>query len=179
MLSLVRPRYFVPIHGEYRFLAEHARVAAEVTDERTVVLLVENGELIRLSPGPGRIVGSVKAGRTLMDGTRSGEVLETVLRQRKHLARDGLVVPVVTVDRERTSVVGTPEVITRGLVLDEQAGVLLERLPGLLKEILAEEHYDELPEQGQVAEHVRNELQRVFRKQLGRRPVVLPVIMEG
>ena len=87
--------------------------------------------------------------------------------------------PVVTVDRERTSVVGTPEVITRGLVLDEQAGVLLERLPGLLKEILAEEHYDELPEQGQVAEHVRNELQRVFRKQLGRRPVVLPVIMEG
>lgn len=179
MLSLVRPRYFVPIHGEYRFLAEHARVAAEVTDERTVVLLVENGELIRLSPGPGRIVGSVKTGRTLMDGTRSGEVLETVLRQRKHLARDGLVVPVITVNRERTSVVGTPEVITRGVVLDEQAGVLLERLPGLLKEILAEEHYDELPEQGQVAEHVRNELQRVFRKQLGRRPVVLPVIMEG
>ena len=179
MLSLVRPRYFVPIHGEYRFLADHARVAAELAADEMEVLLVENGQVVRFSPGPGRIVGGVKTGRTLLDGTRSGEVVEAVLRQRQHLAREGVVVPVVTINRQRVGVVGTPEVITRGMVLDEQASMLLEALPELVREIVEKEHHDELPEQGQVAEQVRSELQRVFRKQLGRRPVVLPVVMES
>ncbi|HCR00418.1 MAG TPA: hypothetical protein DIU48_13425 [Acidobacteria bacterium] len=124
-------------------------------------------------------MGGVKTGRTLLDGTRLGEVVEAVLRQRQHLAREGVVVPVVTINRQRVGVVGTPEVITRGMVLDEQASMLLEALPELVREIVEKEHHDELPEQGQVAEQVRSELQRVFRKQLGRRPVVLPVVMES
>ena len=179
MLSLIRPRYFVPIHGEYRFLAEHARVATESTDDRTEVLLLENGQVVRFSPGTGGIVDSVKTGRTLLDRTRAGEVVETVLRERQHLGREGVVVPVVTVSRQGAGVVGTPEVITRGMVLDEQVDMLLETLPELVREIVAEEHHDESPKQGQVAEQVRGELQRVFRRRLGRRPVVLPVIMES
>ena len=179
MLSLVRPRYFVPIHGEYRFLADHARVATELAGDRTEVLLVENGQVVRFSPGPGRIVGSVKVGRTLLDGTRSAEVVEEVLRERQHLAREGVVVPVVTVNRQRAGVVGTPEVITRGMVLDEQVDALLETLPELMRDIVAQEDHDEFPGQDQVAEQVRGELQRVIRKRLGRRPVVLPVIMES
>ena len=113
MISLVRPRYFVPIHGEYRYLAEHARVAARVTGGRTTVLLAENGDVIRLAPGTGGLDGRLPTGRVLIDGTRSGVVEEEVLRQRRRLATDGVVVPVITLNRQEGRVEGTPEVMTR------------------------------------------------------------------
>ncbi|MGH9309123.1 MAG: ribonuclease J, partial [Vicinamibacterales bacterium] len=99
MLSLIRPRYFVPIHGEYRQLARHARVAARVSPA-TKVILAENGDLIRVDEDGGRIADRVPAGRTLIDGSRSGEVGDEVLRDRRHLAGDGLVVPVVAIGRQ-------------------------------------------------------------------------------
>ena len=178
MLSLVRPRYFVPIHGEYRYLAEHARVAARVTGGRTTVLLAEDGDVIRLAPGDGRIEGRVATGRMLIDGTRSGEVSDEVLRHRRHLAADGVVVPVIAVSRQEGRVAGTPDVITRGVVVDERTQTLLEQLPQLLAEVVAGASPDERSTQGLLAERVRIELERVFRKQVGRRPFVLPVITE-
>jgi ribonuclease J len=178
MLSLVRPRYFVPIHGEYRYLAEHAKVAARVTGDRTTVLLAEDGDVIRLAPGEGRIEGRVSTGRVLIDGTRSGEVGDEVLRHRRHLAADGVVVPVIAVSRQEGRVEGTPDVVTRGVVVDERTDTLLETLPALLVEVIDGAGPDERCDQGLLAERVRIELQRLFRKQVGRRPLVLPVIME-
>ena len=178
MLSLVRPRYFVPIHGEYRYLAEHARVAARVTGGKTTVLLAENGDVIRLAPGAGRIEGRVATGRVLIDGTRSGEVGDEVLRHRRHLAADGVVVPVIVVSRQDGRVEGTPDVITRGVVVDERTDTLLEELPGLLAAVMDRAGPEERSDQGLLTERVRIELQRLFRKRVGRRPLVLPVIME-
>ena len=178
MLSLVRPRYFVPIHGEYRYLAEHARVAARVTGGRTTVLLAEDGDVIRLAPGAGRIEGRVATGRVLIDGTRSGEVSDEVLRHRRHLAADGVVVPVIAVSRQEGRVAGTPDVITRGVVVDERTRTVLEQLPRLLAEVVAGATPDERSNQGLLAERVRIALERVFRKQVGRQPFVLPVITE-
>ena len=178
MLSLVRPRYFVPIHGEYRHLAEHARVAARVTGGRTTVLLAEDGDVIRLAPGDGRIEGRVATGRVLIDRTRSGEVSDDVLRDRRYLAADGVVVPVIAVNRQAGRVAGTPDVITRGVVVDERTQALLEQLPQLLAEVIAGASPDERSTQGLLAERVRIELERVFRKQVNRRPLVLPVITE-
>ena len=178
MLSLVRPRYFVPIHGEYRYLAEHASVAARVTGGRTTVLLAEDGDVIRLAPGAGRIAGRVATGRVLLDGTRSGEVSDEVLRHRRYLATDGVVVPVIAVSRQEGRVAGTPDVITRGVVVDERTQALLEQLPRLLAEVVAGASPDERSNQGLLAERVRIALERVFRKQAGRRPLVLPVITE-
>ena len=100
MLSLVRPRYFVPIHGEYRQLARHARVATRVS-RGTKVILAENGDVIRFEPKAAGSPDKVPAGRILIDGTRSGEVGDEVLRDRRHLAGDGLVVPVVAIDGSR------------------------------------------------------------------------------
>ena len=178
MLSMVRPRYFVPIHGEYRFLAEHARVAARCTSGRTTVLLAEDGDVIRLAPGEGRIEGRVSTGRTLIDATRAGEVGDDVLRQRWHLATDGVVVPVIAVSRRAGGVEGRPDVITRGVVVDERTELLLAQLPRLLAEVVDGASLDERSNQGLLAERVRVELQRLFRKRVGRRPLVLPVIME-
>jgi ribonuclease J len=177
MLSLVKPEYFVPIHGEYRYLAEHARVAARVTGGRTTVLLAEDGDVIRLAPGPGRIEGRVATGRALMDGTRSAEVGDDVLRQRRHLAADGVVVPVIAI-RADGLVEGTPDVVTRGVVIDARTGALLETLPTVVADVIRAAGPDERLDPGALTEHVRLELQRVFRKQAGRRPLVLPVIME-
>ncbi|MEE2635846.1 MAG: ribonuclease J [Acidobacteriota bacterium] len=178
MLSLVRPRYFVPIHGEYRCLAEHARVAAQVTNGHTAVLTAEDGDMIRLAPGEGRLEGRVPAGRVLIDGARSGEVGQDVLRHRRHLAADGIVVPVVAVNRQPGLVEGVPEVVTRGVAVDEQTRALLDTIPGLLAEIIETAGPDERADHDLLTERVRIELQRLFRKSVGRRPLVLPVIIE-
>ena len=180
MLSLVRPRYFVPIHGEYRQLAQHARIAGRVS-RGTKVLLAENGDVIRFDHpdhGGGRLAGKVPAGRLLIDGTRSGEVGDEVLRDRRHLSGDGLVVTVVAISRQSGSLEETPEVITRGFVLDTRTEGLLKEIPALLAATIESANVEERTDPGLIKEKIRVDLQRFFRKRSGLRPLVLPVIME-
>jgi ribonuclease J len=177
MISLVRPRYFVPIHGEYRQLARHARVAARVSRGSTV-LLAENGDVLRFDAEGGRVAGKVPAGRVLIDGTRSGEVGDEVLRDRRHLSGDGLVVPVVTIARDSGTLEETPDVITRGFVVDTRTEALLKEIPSLLAATLEGASVEELTDPGLIKEKIRVDLQRFFRKRSGLRPLVLPVVME-
>jgi ribonuclease J len=178
MLSLVRPRYFVPIHGEYRNLAQHARFAARVCAGRTKVLLSQSGDLIRLAPGEGRIEGRVTAGRHYLDRTRSGGVNNETLSQRRHLSSDGVVVVMIAANRQEGRVEGIPEVRTRGVVLDGPTVALLDMLPAQLVSLVAASGPDERSDPEAFVEYVRIVTQRLFRKQVGRRPLVLPVIME-
>src|SRR6476620_6826238 len=177
MLSLVRPRHFVPIHGEYRQLALHARVAARVSRE-TKVLLAENGDVIRFDDEGARIADKVPAGRILIDGTRSGEVGDEVLRDRRHLAGDGLVVTVVTIGKQSGALEETPDVITRGFVVDARTESLLKEIPSLLATTLDAASVEERTDPGLIKEKIRVDLQRFFRKRSGLRPLVLPVVME-
>ena len=177
MLSLVKPQYFVPIHGEYRQLARHARVAARVSPA-TKVILAENGDRIRFDADGGRLDGKVPAGRILIDGTRTGEVGDEVLRDRRHLAGDGLVVPVVTIGKQSGTLEETPDVITRGFVLDARTEALLKEIPGLLASTLESSSVEERTDPGLIKERIRVDLQRFFRKRSGLRPLVLPVVME-
>ena len=177
MLSLVRPKHFVPIHGEYRQLARHARVAARVS-RSTKVLLAENGDVIRFDDGGARLADKVPAGRILIDGTRSGEVGDEVLRDRRHLAGDGLVVPVVTIGKQSGTLEETPDVITRGFVLDARTEALLREIPSLLAATLEAASVEERTDPGLIKEKIRVDLQRFFRKRSGLRPLVLPVVME-
>jgi len=177
MLSLVRPRYFVPIHGEYRQLARHARIASRVS-RGTRVLLAENGDVIRFDAEGGRLAGKVPAGRILIDGTRSGEVGDEVLRDRRHLAGDGLVVPVVVIGKQSGSLEETPDVITRGFVLDSRTEGLLKEIPALLAATIEGAGVEERTDPGLIKEKIRVDLQRFFRKRSGLRPLVVPVIME-
>ena len=177
MLSLVRPRYFVPIHGEYRQLARHARLAKSVSPG-TRALLAENGDVIRIDEEGARITGKVPAGRILIDGTRSGEVGDEVLRDRRHLAGDGLVVPVVAINRLSGMLEETPDVITRGFVLDARTEALLKEIPGLVGGTLDGASAEERTDPGLIKEKIRVDLQRFFRKRSGLRPLVLPVVME-
>ena len=128
VLSLVRPRYFIPIHGEYRQLARHARVAELVTGglaSPVDVIAAEDGDVIRFDAEGARIADKAPAGRVLIDGTRVGEVGDEVLRDRRHIAADGLVVPVVAINRQTGVVEGMPELIARGFVTDNESEDIL------------------------------------------------------
>lgn len=176
VLSLVRPKYFVPIHGEYRQLARHAHVAADVCPSASV-LLAEDGDLLRFTPDSGRIVERIAGGRVLIDGTRTGEVGDEVLRDRRHLAEDGLVVPVVAIGASG-ALEEEPELITRGFVVDPKTEALLREVPALLRDTVETATVEERTDPGLIKEKIRVELQRFIRKRAGRRPLVLPVIME-
>jgi len=176
MLSLVRPTYFVPIHGEYRQLARHARIAKMVSPA-TKVVLAENGDVIRIDDEGARVAEKIAAGRILIDGTRSGEVGDEVLRDRRHLAGDGLGVPGVSINRQSGTVEET-DVITRAFVLDARTEALLKEVPGLVAGAIEGASVEERTDPGLIKEKIRVDLQRFFRKRSGLRPFVLPVVME-
>ena len=177
VLSLVKPQFFVPIHGEYRQLARHAKIAGRVS-RGTKVLLAENGDVLRFDDEGARIAEKAPAGRILIDGTRSGEVGDEVLRDRRHLSGDGLVVAVVAINRQSGSLEETPDVITRGFVLDARTETLLKEIPALLAATLEGASVEERTDPGLIKEKIRVDLQRFFRKRSGLRPLVLPVVME-
>jgi ribonuclease J len=181
LLALVRPRYFVPVHGEYRQLARHARVAELVTSglpDTVGVITAEDGDVIRFDADGGRITDKTPTGRILIDGTRVGEVGDEVLRDRRHLAADGLVVAVVAINRQTGSVDTLPEIIARGFVTNGGAEALLAESARLVAVVIAESRVEEKTDSGLIQEKIRLELRRFLRKRTGRRPMVLPVVME-
>jgi ribonuclease J len=180
VLSLVRPRYFVPVHGEFRQLSQHARIAERVfagRDPKPQILLAENGDVLQFDADGARIGGKAPVGRVLIDGTRTGEVGDQVLRDRRHLAEDGLVVPVVAINKQTGALEGVPEMVTRGFVMEDSQTLLADGAR-LLAEVIAQASVEERTDQGLIKEKLRVELRRFIRKRSGRRPFVLPVIME-
>ncbi len=180
VLSLVRPRYFVPVHGEFRQLSQHARIAERVfagREPKPEILLAENGDVLQFDADGARIGGKAPVGRVLIDGTRTGEVGDQVLRDRRHLAEDGLVVPVVAINKQTGALEGVPEMVTRGFVMEDSQTLLADGAR-LLAEVIAQASVEERTDQGLIKEKIRVELRRFIRKRSGRRPFVLPVIME-
>ena len=181
VLSLVRPKYFVPIHGEYRQLAQHARVAKFVTrglPSPVEVLTAENGDVLRFDTAGGRIHEKTRVGRVLIDGTRVGEVGDEVLRDRRHIATDGLVVPVVAINAQSGVLEGMPEVVSRGFVSDEGTADVLAEGARVVATTIEEASVEERGDPGLMKERIRVELRRFLKKRTGRRPMVLPVVLE-
>lgn len=180
VLSLVKPRYFIPVHGEFRQLSLHARVAKRVfagRDPHPEILLIENGDIVTIDEAGARIAGKAPVGRVLIDGTLTGEIGDEVLRDRRHLAEDGLVVPVVAINKQTGMLEGVPDIITRGFVMENSEELLADGAR-VLAEVIANASLAERTDQGIIKEKLRVELRRFFRKRSGRRPFVLPVIME-
>ncbi|HVQ14532.1 MAG TPA: ribonuclease J, partial [Vicinamibacterales bacterium] len=165
MLSLVRPKYFVPVHGEYRQRAKHARVAGKVfsgRDPHPEVMLIENGDVLHIDEQGARVSGKAPVGRVLIDGTLTGEVADEVLRDRRHLAEDGLVVPVVAINKQTGSLEGVPEIITRGFVMENSQELLADGAR-VLTEVVEQASLEERTDQGLIKEKLRIELRRFLR----------------
>jgi ribonuclease J len=178
MLNLVRPRWFIPVHGERRHLAHHARLARATGIPADRILVCEDGDAVEIGETV-RVAGRVESGMTLVDGLGIGDVGTEVLRDRRKLAGDGVVVVVVTADAQTGEVLAGPDVITRGFVHDESSPEILEearhRTLTSLKEVAAEEGGGD---PAILKQHVRRTLGKYFFEVVQRKPIIVPVIME-
>jgi ribonuclease J len=146
-------------------------------DPKPEILLAENGDVLHIDGHGARLAGKAPVGRVLIDGTLTGEVADEVLRDRRHLAEDGLVVPVVAINKQTGSLEGVPEIITRGFVMENSQELLADGAR-VLSDVVEQASLEERTDQGVIKEKLRIELRRFLRKRSGRRPFVLPVIME-
>jgi ribonuclease J len=176
MLNLVRPRWFIPVHGERRHLAHHARLAREVGLPADRILICEDGDTVEVASTLRR-GQRVMAGMTFVDGVGIGDVGEVVLRDRRKLAGDGIVVVVVTVDSHSGEVLAGPDIIDRGVVEEPAETILAEardRVLMSLKESAVEGTIDPRV----LRDHIRTTLRRFFTETTKRKPVIVPVVME-
>jgi ribonuclease J len=177
MLNLVRPRYFIPIHGEFRHLAHHAALAREVGMAPDRVLVAQDGDVVEVGDVV-RIAGRAPAGMTFVDGLGIGDVGEVVLRDRRKLAADGVVVVVVGVDAHRGDLVAGPDLVNRGFVFDETAGDILEEGRNRVMLALKETAADGVADPTVLHQTIRRTLGKYFYEVTQRKPVIVPVIME-
>jgi ribonuclease J len=178
MIKLTRPRYFIPIHGEYRHLILHSRLAKEVGIPEKNILLAENGQLIEFDKNGGRINGRIPTGRVLIDGKGVGDVGRSVLKERRVLSEEGLVAVTMAFDEETGVVIYGPEIVSRGFVFETESGYLLEDAQCVVLEIV-EEIAPEVPNRvDKIRSKIKTALRQYFFFTIGRRPVILPFIME-
>jgi ribonuclease J len=178
MLNLVRPRYFVPIHGEHRHLYFHAQLARAIGIPEENIFMMENGDVLELTPNHAEISGQVQAGMILVDGFAMGDFHDLILRDRQHLATDGLVMVVVVRSAQDGKVLGDPEVVFRGLAHSGELDELTEKARRLVIEALSTDEMRHVSDLGLVKNRVHDVLQKSLRKEAGRRPMILPVIVE-
>jgi len=178
MLNLVRPRFFMPIHGEHRHLYFHAELARAVglSDER--IFLLENGDVLELTSDEAVVTGRVQAGMILVDGFAMGDLSDLVLRDRQHLSTDGQVRVVVARSSQDGEIVGEPEVVFRGFAHPGDLDTLTEEAKRLVRETLGTGELSHVGDAALVKNHVHDALQKYLHKEAGRRPMVLPVIVE-
>ncbi len=176
MLGLVRPRFVMPVHGEFRMLAAHARLAREggVPEER--IVLAENGSVVELDENGARIVDHVAAGVTFVDGLGVGDVQDVALRDRRHLSEDGVLIVVATLTSSNGSVAGAPELIARGFA--EPDDPLLEEMRVEAERVLGELLSQNVTEIKLLQEHLHDGLGQLIYDRTGRRPMILPVVVE-
>ncbi len=177
MLSLVRPRWFIPIHGERRHLAHHAKIATEVGIAPDHVLICEDGDIVEVGEKV-QITGRAPAGMTFVDGLGIGDVGEIVLRDRRKLSGDGVVVVVVVVDAHHGQVLSGPDIVNRGFVFDETSGDILEAARERVMLSLQESAKAEVVDRGVLEQNIRRTLGKYFYEVTQRKPVILPVIVE-
>jgi ribonuclease J len=178
MLNLVRPKYFIPIHGEYRMLVTHGRLATQTGVAGDNVFVAENGDVLEFTKDNAEKIGRTYGGNVMVDGSGVGDVGEAVLRDRKHLAGDGIMMVVVTVDAEEARVVAGPDLISRGVFYLPESGALVDELKEKLSAILADCSVEGIRDIGNVKEHIRSGLAKAVFEKSRRRPIVIPVVME-
>jgi ribonuclease J len=178
MIGLTHPRYFIPIHGEYRHLVLHARLAASVGVSPNHVLLAENGQVICFDERGGRIQDTVETGRVLIDGKGIGDVGRSVLQERRVLSEDGLVVVNMAFDEETGTIVYGPEIVSRGFVFENITGHLLEDAKCVILEIVDEVGPETPGRVDRIRDRVKSALRKYFSFTISRRPVILPFILE-
>ncbi|TMA78178.1 MAG: ribonuclease J [Deltaproteobacteria bacterium] len=178
MLNLTRPRYFVPIHGEYRHLVRHAALATEIGLAAEDCFILEDGDVLEIDSVGAHRAESITAGRVFVDGKGVGDVGDVVLRDRRHLSDGGMVVAILAVNQHTGEIISGPDLVSRGFAIEDESQAYLERAKEVVLEALAALAPESRTIPAEVKEEMRKALRRYFKKTLERRPVVLPFVME-
>ncbi|MDE2482672.1 MAG: ribonuclease J [bacterium] len=178
MLNLVRPEFFMPVHGEYRMLVQHGRLAVQTGVESENVFVVENGDVLEFTAEYGDKIGKTYGGYVLVDGSDVGGIGEGVLRDRKALSNDGIMMVVVAIDAEEARIIGEPDLMSKGVFYIPESGEILDDLRATLRKALEEVSVEALRDVNSVKEHIRTTLSRAVYAKTKRRPVIVPVVME-
>ncbi len=179
MLNLVRPRYFVPLHGEYRQRATHAGLALKLGIPKENIFMLDNGDVLEIRPEEARCAGKVDSGRVFIDGRGGpGGVEEIVLRDRMRLAHDGVVIVLVGVEKLTGSIVSGPDVISRGFIFEDASPELIADVKEYMSGIIGALDKEVIADRALLQARIRSALKKYLRNVLDRRPLIMPIIME-
>ncbi|MDU1642274.1 ribonuclease J [Peptoniphilus harei] len=177
ILSLVKPKYFIPAHGEVRHLMKHAKIAQQMGMDERNIFIMENGNCLEISQKSAKLVGDVPSGNILVDGLGVGDVGNIVLRDRRHLSEDGLIIVVISLTKEG-KVVSGPDIISRGFVYVRESEDLIEDAKNVVRKILNDDSRDNLKDWNGLKSDIRDNLRSYIFKNTKRNPMILPIIME-
>lgn len=178
MMSLTKPKYFIPVHGEQKHLRKHAALASSMGIEPSNIIIADNGKTIEASENAIKVAGEVTSGMVFVDGTGVGDVGSVVLRDRTKLAEDGIVIIVLSMDGTTGDVVSGPEVITRGFVYVRESEQMLDQTRRLCEDVVADCMYDRITDHGTIKNRLRDAVSKHIYQTTRRSPMVLPIIME-
>jgi ribonuclease J len=177
IINLVKPKYFIPIHGEYRQLKLHAEMAGAMHGSVGKVMLIESGDVLEFDELGARKAGRVNVGRVCIDsGSRTDVVEDLVIRDRRHLSEDGIVLPIIAINKLSGRVESTPEIVTRGFAVGDNG--LMEGARQIVMQTLEQSSEEEKGDYGVIKEKIRADLKRYISKQTQKRPLIMPVILE-
>jgi ribonuclease J len=179
IINLLKPRYFIPIHGEYRQLRRHGELAASMHGAVGQVLQIESGDILEFDELGARKAGKVTVGRICIDSGSTADVVEDlVIRDRRHLSEDGIVLPIIAINKLSGRVERTPEIVTRGFSSGATEDGFLDEARDIVLKTLEESSAEEKADYGVIKEKIRQDLKRYINKQTSRRPLIMPVILE-
>lgn len=178
MLNMVKPKYFIPVHGEYRHLVKHSQLAEKVGIKKENIILAEDGDVVEITMDGIAVKEKVESGKVFVDGKGVGDVGDMVLKDRKHLSQDGLVIAILALNEKTGEVIYGPDIVTRGLVFEKESAELLEGAKNAVLAMLGTINIEAKTDWLEVKEEIRKTLRRFFNKALERKPVILPLIVE-
>ena len=178
MLTLVKPKFFIPVHGEARHLYQHAELAEELGISEENIFITDIGDVVELTRNKGRMAGSVTAGSVMVDGSGIGDIGNVVLRDRKLLSEDGIFTAVITLNRQTGALLAAPEILSRGFVYEKNSEELLKEARELVRSKAAQFEKNHKSNWSSIKNDIRNSLKNYLYDQTRRRPMVLPIIIE-
>ncbi len=178
MINMVRPEYFIPIHGEYMMRRQHAKIAMDLGIKPENIFTIDNGDVLELRKDSAKVVDKIRTGRVFVDGKGVGDVEDIVIRDRIKLSTDGFVVIVVTISSTTGELLSNPEIITKGLLYEEKHQKLLHEATMMVKNLINQSNIDLRTDSYEIKKKIRKAMNKFLFKKLMRSPMVLPIIME-
>ncbi|MDH4232191.1 MAG: ribonuclease J, partial [Nitrospirota bacterium] len=178
MLNLVKPKYFMPIHGEHRHKVYHSRLAEKTGVEKANIFILDNGDVLEVTDDSARLNGKVTSGRIFVDGKGVGDVEDMVLRDRRKLAHDGIVIVIMAIEKLTGNIVSGPDIISRGFIFEDVSQEIINYVKELVYTTVKDLDSEMIADKSLVQAKIRSVLKKYLRNSMDRKPMIMPIIYE-